>query len=127
NPNALAEADERDRQRAQGRILGPLHGIPIALKDNIHTTNMPTSGGALAFDGMVPPYEATLTKNLRDAGAIIIAKTGMTELANYIANAMPTNYNAVHGYGFNPYDPRRDPRSTADGRPIMQTGGSSSG
>ena len=76
---------------------------------------------------MVPPYEATLTKNLRDAGAVIIAKTGMTELANYVAAAMPTNYNAVHGYGFNPYDPRRDPRTTADGRPVMQTGGSSSG
>ena len=88
---------------------------------------MPTTGGALAFDGMVPPYEATLTKNLRDAGAIIIAKTGMTELANYVAGNMPTNYNAVHGYGFNPYDPRRDPRTTADGRPVLQTGGSSSG
>ena len=61
NPNALAEADALDRERAQGRIRGPLHGIPIALKDNIHTTNMPTTGGALAFDGMVPPYEATLT------------------------------------------------------------------
>jgi len=127
NPKALEEADALDRERAQGRIRGPLHGIPIALKDNIHTTNMPTTGGALAFDGMVPPYEATLTKNLRDAGAIIIAKTGMTELANYIGNAMPTNYNAVHGYGFNPYDPRRDPRTTADGRPVLQTGGSSSG
>ena len=46
---------------------------------------MPTTGGALAFDGFVPPYEATLTKNLRDAGAIIIAKTGMTELANWVA------------------------------------------
>jgi amidase len=130
NPKALEEADALDRERAQGRLRGPLHGIPIALKDNIHTTNMPTSGGALAFDGMIPPYEATLTKNLRDAGAIIIAKTGMTELANYIANAMPTNYNAVHGYGFNPYDPRRDPRApgpNADGRPVLQTGGSSSG
>ena len=127
NPHALDEADERDRQRAQGHVLGPLHGIPIALKDNIHTTNMPTTGGALAFVGLVPPYEATLTKNLRDAGAIIIAKTGMTELANYVAGNMPTNYNAVGGYGFNPYDPRRDPRESADGRPVLQTGGSSSG
>ena len=127
NPNALADADALDRERAQGLVRGPLHGIPIALKDNIHTTTMPTTGGALAFVGMVPPYEATLTKNLRDAGAVIIAKTGMTELANYVAAAMPTNYNAIQGYGFNPYDPRRDPRTTADGRPVMQTGGSSSG
>ena len=127
NPHALEEADQRDRERAAGTIRGPLHGIPIALKDNIHTTNMPTTGGALAFVGLVPPYEATLTKNLEDAGAIIIAKTGLTELANYVAANMPTNYNAVGGYGFNPYDPRRDPRTTADGRPIMQTGGSSSG
>ncbi|MEO7272437.1 MAG: amidase family protein [Vicinamibacterales bacterium] len=127
NPNALADAEALDRERAQGLVRGPLHGIPIALKDNIHTTTMPTTGGALAFVGMVPPYEATLTKNLRDAGAVIIAKTGLTELANYVAAGMPTNYNAVHGYGFNPYDPRRDPRTTADGRPVMQTGGSSSG
>ena len=77
------------------------------------TTDMPTTGGALAFDGFVPPYEATLAKNLRDAGAVIIAKTTMTELANWVAGAptpMPGNYNAVRGYGMNPYDPRRDPR-----------------
>ena len=53
------------------------------------------TGGALAFKGFVPPYEATLTKNLRDAGAIIIAKTNMTELANWIATGMPGNYNAL--------------------------------
>ncbi len=124
NPDALEEADERDRERAQGKVRGPLHGIPIALKDNIQTTDMPTTGGALAFEGFVPPYEATLTKNLRDAGAIIIAKTGMTELANWVAGAprpMPANYNAVGGYGFNPYDPRRDPReATVDGRPALR-------
>ncbi len=127
NPGALADAGALDRERARGRVRGPLHGIPIALKDNIHTTTMPTTGGALVFVGMVPPYEATLTRNLRDAGAVIIAKTGMTELANYVAVGMPTNYNAVHGYGFNPYDPRRDPRTIADGRPVMAPGGSSSG
>ena len=131
NPKALEEAEQLDRERAAGKLRGPLHGIPIALKDNIHTTNMPTTGGALAFDGFTPPYEATLTKNLRDAGAIIIAKTGMTELANWVAGAptpMPANYNAVSGFGFNPYDPRRDPRdATFDGRPALSTGGSSSG
>ncbi|HEV7502531.1 MAG TPA: amidase family protein, partial [Vicinamibacteria bacterium] len=131
NPHALEEADVLDRERAQKKIRGPLHGIPIALKDNIHTTDLPTTGGALVFDGFVPPYEATITKNLRDAGAIIIAKTGMTELANWVAGApypMPANYNGLHGYGLNPYDPRRDPREgTFDGRPALSTGGSSSG
>jgi amidase len=62
NPNSLREADERDRERAQGTLRGPLHGIPIAVKDNIHTTDMPTTGGALAFDGFVPPYEATVVR-----------------------------------------------------------------
>src|SRR5438093_5563183 len=130
NANALKEAEELDRERARGKIRGPLHGIPIALKDIIHTTNMPTTGGALAFDGFTPPYEATLTKNLRDAGAIIIAKTTLTELANWVAGAptpMVNNYSAVGGFGMNPYDPRRDPREGMDGRGVLNSGGSSSG
>jgi amidase len=128
NPRALAIADSLDRLRAQGRILGPLHGIPIALKDNIHTTDMPTTGGALAFADLVPPYDATLTKNLEAAGAIILAKTQLTELANWVTSGMPGNYNALNGYGFNPWDPRRDPRDAFfDGRPVLSTGGSSSG
>jgi len=131
SPTALAEADALDRERAAGHVRGPLHGIPVALKDNIHTTNIPTTGGALAFKGLVPPYEATLTKNLKDAGAIIIAKTVMTELANWVAGGptpMPGNYSAVGGYGMNPYDPRPDPRpGFNDGRAVMGTGGSSSG
>jgi amidase len=128
NPRALDEADARDRERRLRRVRGPLHGIPVALKDNIHTTDMPTTGGALAFARLIPPYEATLTRNLREAGAIIIAKTTMTELANWVAVAMPTNYNSLSGFAFNPYDPRRDPRqATGDGRPVLATGGSSSG
>jgi len=131
NPNALLEAEALDAERTRGNVRGPLHGIPVALKDNIHTTHLPTTGGALAFDGFVPPYEATLTTNLRDAGAIIIAKAGLTEFANFMAgtpNAMPGNYNALTGFGFNPYDPRRDPRPERfDGRPVLSTGGSSSG
>jgi amidase len=128
NPRALADADRLDRERAQGKIRGPLHGIPIALKDNIHTTDMTTTGGALAFKGFVPPYEATVTTNLREAGAIIIAKTNMTELANWIAAGMPGNYNGLVGYGFNPYDPRPDPREGFnDGRPALTPAGSSSG
>src|SRR5262249_7595954 len=101
NPKALEEADALDAERKAGKIRGPLHGIPVALKDNIPTPNMPTTGGALAFDGLVPPYEATLTKNLREAGAIIMAKTQMTELANWVAGnpPMPANYNSLNGYG----------------------------
>jgi amidase len=131
NPQVLEEADARDRERAQGRVRSPLHGIPIALKDNIHTTDMPTTGGAVAFEGYRPPYEATVTRNLRDGGAIIIAKTVLTELANWVAGPptpMPANYSGLAGYGLNPYDPRRDPREgTNDGRPVLLTGGSSSG
>ena len=96
---------------------------------------MPTSGGALAFKGFMPPYEATLVTNLRNAGAVIVAKTILTELANWVTNGMPGNYSAVGGYGMNPYDPRRDPRPGndgfglpfADGRPAMSVAGSSSG
>ena len=128
NPNALAIAEQLDKERAAGRLRGPLHGIPIALKDNIHTTDMPTTGGALAFRGYVPPYEATLVTRLRNAGAIILAKTTLTELANWVGTGMPGNYNTLRGYGYNPYDPRPDPRQGLnDGRGILDTGGSSSG
>jgi amidase len=77
----------------------------------------------------MPPYDATLAKNLRDAGAVIIAKTTLTELANFVAAGMPGNYNAVQGYALNPVRPA--PRSSS-GRlptavPVLNTGGSSSG
>ena len=128
NPGALREADERDRERAQGKVRGPLHGIPIALKDNIHTLDMPTTGGVLAFHDLRPPYEATLTRLLREAGAVIIAKTVMNELAHWVSDGMPDNYNALSGHAMNPYDPRRDPReATFDGRGALSPGGSSSG
>ena len=131
NPRALAEADAMDQERAAGTVRGPLHGIPIALKDNIHTTDIRTTGGALAFRDLMPPYDATLTKNLRNGGAVIIAQTVLTELAHWTAGAptpMVANYTGVAGFAYNPYDPRMDPRpDTFDGRPVLQTGGSSSG
>jgi amidase len=131
NPRALEEADALDRERAQGRLRGPLHGIPIALKDNINTLGMPTTGGAVAFEGLRTPYEAPLARTLRERGAIVLAKTVLTELANWVAGAptpMPANYSALLGYGLNPYDTRRDPREAFnDGRGALPTGGSSSG
>jgi amidase len=128
NPNALADARRLDAERAEGRVRGPLHGIPVALKDNIQTTDMPTTGGALAFAGFVPPYDATLVTRLEEAGAIVLAKTTLTELANWVGTGMPNSYNALRGYGYNPYDPRPDPRpGFDDGRPVLDPGGSSSG
>jgi amidase len=135
NPHAIEEAHRLDVERAHGHVRGPLHGIPIVLKDNVMTTDIPTSGGALAFRGFMPPYQATLATKLVDAGAIILAKTVMTELANWVSDDMPGNYSAVGNYGYNPYDPRPDPRSGLDargypfndGRPALATGGSSSG
>lgn len=128
SPLALAEADRLDRERAAGQIRGPLHGIPIAIKDNIQTTDMPTTAGTLRFEGWVPPHDATLVRQLRDAGAIVIAKTVLTEMANWMVLAMPNNYSSLGGYAYNPYDPRRDPRiGLNDGRGVMPTGSSSSG
>jgi amidase len=135
NADVLAIAHQRDVERAHGNIRGPLHGIPIVLKDNIHTVDMITTGGALAFADLHVPYESTLSQKLRDAGAVILGKTVLTELANWVAEGMPGNYSAVGGYGMNPYDPRPDPRPGLDtlgrpfndGRPVMNTGGSSSG
>lgn len=132
---AIAEAEQLDVERAQGRYRGPLHGIPVALKDNILTRDMVTTGGALAFKNYVPPYDATLVTNLKNAGAVIVAKTVLTELANWVTNGMPGNYSAVGGWAMNPYDPRPDPRPGndafnvpfADGRPAMSVAGSSSG
>ena len=128
NDKALEVADERDRERTEGIVRGPLHGIPIAIKDNIHTTDMATTAGTLALDGYIPPYEATLVTKLRDAGAVILAKTVLTEMANWMVLGMPNNYSAVAGFAFNPYDPRRDLRpGRNDGRGVLPTGSSSSG
>ena len=127
NPLALDEADARDRERRQRRVRGPLHGIPIALKDNVQTLDMPTTGGALAFATLRTPYEATIVRELRAAGAIIIAKTTLTELANWVAPNMPTGYNSLTGFSFNPYDSTRDPRGSRNGPPALTPGGSSSG
>jgi amidase len=126
NARALMEADERDKERAEGHIRGPLHGIPIALKDNIMTMDLPTSAGMLAFKNYLPPYEATLVTNLRKAGAIIIAKSTMSELAGWYGSDsiyLLGGYNGAAGQSFNPYDPR----AADNGKPVLETSGSSSG
>jgi len=131
NPRALEEADARDADRAQGRVRGPLHGIPIALKDNIHTVDLPTTGGALAFANFTPPYDATLTTHLREAGAIIMAKDRADrarQLGGRCADADARQLQRRRRLRLQSIRSRADPREGSnDGRPVMSTGGSSSG
>jgi amidase len=139
NQHALNEADtsdhDGDRERGEARRHGVLAGIPMILKDNIDTHDMPTTAGSLAFEGSIPRSDAFVAKKLRQAGAIILGKATMTEFANFLTNGMPAGYSSLGGYGFNPYDPRPDPRTALDsllrpfddGRPALTPGGSSSG
>jgi amidase len=135
NPDAVREAREANQGRANGYQKRPLFGIPMILKDNIDTKKMPTTAGSVAFAGSIPQSDAFVTQKLLDAGAIILGKATMTEFANFLTNGMPAGYNSLAGYGFNPYDPRPDPRNAPDGlgrpfndgRPALTPGGSSSG
>jgi len=126
NPNAEEQARALDEADLHGQgSRGPLDGIPVLLKDNIDTADMPTTAGSVALAGSIPPDDAFITRKLREAGAIILGKGTLTEFANFIALGMPTGYSSLGGFGFNPYDPR--PLPGGDGRPVLQTGGSSSG
>jgi amidase len=128
NPRALEQARALDAERKAGKLRGPLHGIPVALKDNIQDTDMPTTGGTIGLAGWTPQWDAPLTANLKANGAIIIAKTTLSEFAGYFGQGAPGTYSSISGYSFNPYDPRRDPRAGQnDGRGVLNTGGSSSG
>ena len=125
NPNAVAEARALDAARHPGKERSPLYGIPVLLKDNVDTADMPTTAGSVALEGSIPPNDAFITKKLRAAGAIILGKATLTEFANFLTNGMPAGYSSLGGYGFNPYDPR--PLPLGDGRPVLSPGGSSSG
>ena len=125
NPNALAQARALDAARHPGKARSPLYGIPVLLKDNVDTADMPTTAGSVALEGSIPPDDAFIARKLREAGAIILGKATLTEFANFLTNGMPTGYSSLGGYGFNPYDPRELPGG--DGRPVLATGGSSSG
>ena len=108
NPNALSTAEALDQERKNRGPRGPLHGIPVLLKDNIDTFDMPTSNGSAILKDSIPPDDAHIAKLLRDAGAVILGKAAMGEFAG-------GSYNTVSGQTVNPYNFKR------------QTGGSSSG
>lgn len=110
NPYAEAEADRLDAERAAGEVRGPLHGIPVVVKDNYDTADMPTSAGAVGLATSVPPDDAAQVRRLREAGAIVLGKTAMHELARGI-----TTVSSVTGQTRNPYDPARNPGGSSGG------------
>ena len=110
HPGAREQAWRLDAERASGRVRGPLHGIPILLKDNYDTFDMPTAGSTVALAGWTPPDDAFQVGKLREAGAIILAKTNMHELAAGI-----TSISSLGGQTRNPYDPARNPGGSSGG------------
>src|SRR6516164_9068407 len=108
NPNAQAEAAALDKERADRGPRGPLHGIPVLLKDNLDVANMPTTNGSAVMKDAIPPEDGSITRALRAAGAVILGKAAMGEFAG-------GSYNSVRGQTLNPYNVKRT------------TGGSSSG
>jgi Asp-tRNA(Asn)/Glu-tRNA(Gln) amidotransferase A subunit family amidase len=110
NPKALDEAAALDAERRAGRVRGPLHGIPIVVKDNYITQDMPTTAGNKALEGFMAGRDAFMVKKLRDAGAVIVGKTNLHELAYGI-----TTISSAGGQTRNPYDPTRNPGGSSGG------------
>ena len=110
NAKALDEADALDKERGQKKLRGPLHGIPVLVKDNYETVGMPTSAGTLALATYQPTADAFQVRKLRAAGAIIIGKAAMHELA-----AGTTTVSSLTGVSRNPYDPSRSPGGSSGG------------
>jgi amidase len=101
---AVEDARAADTELASGRGLGPLHGIPVLLKDNILTADgMAATAGAAALAGFRPRYEAILVRRLRRAGAIILGKTNLTEFADYVSDVMPSGFSGAGGVVRNPH------------------------
>lgn len=110
NPNARADAAAMDAERRAGKVRGPLHGIPVILKDNYSTRDFPTSAGSIALAGMQTPGDAFQVRKLREAGAVILGKSNMHELASGI-----TTISSIGGQTCNPYDPDRAPGGSSGG------------
>jgi Asp-tRNA(Asn)/Glu-tRNA(Gln) amidotransferase A subunit family amidase len=110
NPNAVKDAEALDRERAQKGPRGPLHGIPVIVKDNYNTTDMTTTAGSIALAGFTPGSDAFQVRKLREAGVVIIAKSNMHELASGIITI-----SSLGGQTRNPYDPARNPGGSSGG------------
>jgi amidase len=116
NSDALATADRLDAERKAGRLRGPLHGIPVLVKDNIATADkMMTTAGSLALVGVTAPRDAAIAKRLRDAGAVIIGKTNLSEWANFRSNHSVSGWSGRGGQCRNPYVIDRNPCGSSSG------------
>ena len=114
NPRAREEAAALDAERAEGRARGPLHGIPVLLKDNVGTSDMPTTAGSIALAGNVPPLDAAVTERLREAGAVVLGKAQLSEFANWVSLTMPNGYSSLGGQVVNAYT-GGDPSGSSSG------------
>jgi amidase len=115
HPAALAQARRLDAERERGITRGPLHGIPVLLKDNIGTIDMPTTAGSIALEGSIPLNDAFLTARLREAGAIILGKANLSEFANWVDPTMPSGYSSLGGQVINPYRFADTPSGSSSG------------
>jgi amidase len=116
NPDAVAIAEGLDRERKAGRVRGPLHGVPVLIKDNIGTADrMETTAGSLALVGAKPASDAFIVKRLREAGAVIIGKTNLSEWANFRSTHSTSGWSGRGGQTRNPYALDRNPCGSSSG------------
>jgi amidase len=115
NPRAVEQARQFDSERRRHHVRGPLHGIPVLIKDNIDMSGLPTTAGAIALRNSFPRDDAFLVKRLTSAGAIILGKANLTEFANFTTAGMPSGYSGLGGQVLNPYDASQTPSGSSSG------------
>jgi len=116
NPDALAIAEALDKERRAKGIRGPLHGIPVLIKDNIDTADrMMTTAGSLALYGSIAPRDAFVAQKLREAGAVILGKTNLSEWANFRSSHSTSGWSGRGGQTLNPYALDRNPCGSSSG------------
>lgn len=120
NPNALSEARCLDSQAMENK---PLYGIPFLVKDNIDVEGMATTAGSLAFADNIASKDAPIVKILKDAGAILLGKTNMSELAYFVSDNMPNGYSSFGGQVLNAYDKNHDPGGSSSGSAVALSAG----
>ncbi|HEX4895894.1 MAG TPA: amidase family protein [Solimonas sp.] len=122
-PDALQQARAADARRRAGRARGPLDGLTVLLKDNIGTTDLPTTAGSIALAGNIPRREATITRRLREAGVIVLGKANLSEFANWVSRMMPNGYSSLGGQVLAPYGADLDPLGSSTGSSVAATMG----